>query len=42
VTEDVSIYLNGNEFELPEGEHNVPEYLGIHLMASGRGEKLTN
>lgn len=42
VTEDVSIYLNGNEFELPEGEHNVPEYLGIHLMASGRGEKLIN
>lgn len=41
VAEPVSLYLNGREFDLDEGENTVPEYLGIHLMASGSAEKIS-
>ena len=39
VTEGGTYQLGGDTFTLPEGEHTVPEYLGVFLMARGHAEK---
>ena len=39
VTEGGTVQLGGDSFTLPEGEHTVPEYLGVFLMTRGRAEK---
>jgi DNA primase small subunit len=39
VTEGGTVQLGGDSFTLPEGEHSVPEYLGVFLMTRGRAEK---
>ncbi|MFD1588875.1 DNA primase small subunit PriS [Halorientalis brevis] len=39
VTEGGDVELGGDSFTLPEGEHTVPEHVGVFLMARGRAEK---
>jgi DNA primase small subunit len=39
VTDGGDVELNGDSFTLSEGEHTVPEYLGVFMMARGRAEK---
>jgi DNA primase small subunit len=39
VTDGGTVELGGDSFTLPEGEHSVPEYLGVFLMTRGRAEK---
>lgn len=39
VDEPQQFYLNESEHSLNPGEHTVPEYVGIHLMAKGKAEK---
>ena len=39
VTEGGTVQLGGDSFRLPEGDHSVPEYLGVFLMTRGRAEK---
>jgi len=39
MTDGGTVELGGDSFTLPEGEHTVPEYLGVFLMARGRAEK---
>mgnify|MGYP000488734160 CR=1 FL=1 len=39
VTDGGTVQLGGDSFTLPEGEHTVPEYLGVFLMTRGRAEK---
>jgi DNA primase small subunit len=35
----ITVELDGDATELPPGEHTVPEYVGVFLMARGRAEK---
>ena len=39
VTDGGRVELGGDSFRLSEGEHTVPEYLGVFLMTRGRAEK---
>ena len=39
VTDGGEVELGGDSFTLPEGEHSVPEHVGVFLMARGRAEK---
>ncbi|AQL41516.1 DNA primase [Halorientalis sp. IM1011] len=39
VTEGGAVELLGDSFTLSEGEHSVPEHVGVFLMARGRAEK---
>ncbi len=39
VTDGGNFELGGDSFTLEEGNHTVPEYLGVFLMARGRAEK---
>lgn len=40
VTAPVALEVGGEEWRLDRGVHEVPEYVGIYLMASERGEKV--
>ncbi|MUV89754.1 DNA primase small subunit PriS [Halapricum sp. CBA1109] len=39
VTEGGTVELDGDSFNLEDGVHTVPEYLGVFLMTRGRAEK---
>jgi len=39
VTDPGPVSLRGDSFTLEAGEHSVPEYVGVFLMARGRAEK---
>jgi len=39
VTDGGTVELLGDSFTLSEGEHSVPEHVGVFLMARGRAEK---
>ena len=39
VTDPGAVELNGEAFDLDEGVQQLPEYLGVFLMARGRAEK---
>jgi DNA primase small subunit len=39
VTDGGTVTLAGDTFTVPEGEHTVPEYVGVFLMTRGRAEK---
>ena len=39
ISDGGTVELGGDRFTLQEGEHSVPEYVGVFLMARGQAEK---